>query len=1141
MTAAGWTRRAWWLAWATHPAVLGAIFVLVLSCALEPDARDVPGLLDAGARADVATRMEIAALAVGLGALLGAFAQALVALRRCPGRAASRRPWAERVDALAITLLLHAGVVAWAMADRPALYARAFYAQGGLRRTIQVVTCDVLGTSGVALLGLATAVLYVAGAPSRWRWPGFLMTAAARAIRARGVAAPLLGLLLAALVVAMAPRAAPVAAREGSGRPDVVLLALGSIRADRLDPRTMPKLAALAARGATFDRAYVSRAGGRSSWIPWLTGRYAKHRRDHAPDSTEAAPDLDALPSRLARAGYATAVLDDDGEGTLVRAPLGFQEIDAPAADARDLARRRVLAAQLPLLPFLTSRLGRLAFPAVRGIARAQDPDRVADDAIAAIEARRRSARPYFLTVALGSARAPGAHTARASRAAYRGRYKYDAVVDAGDAPPDADDVTQIRALYDDAVASVDAAVARIVTAAGRGDPGRRTILIVTSDQGASLFDAGRGVGDAGTLAGDGASHVPLVVIDPRQAAPRRVPDVVRDVDLVPTIYALAGVAPPADLDGRSFASALRGEPIEPALAFAESDDGGAGATSALDPALDVRVQRMARDRRWKLRYVPTRKGAVCTLFDTLADPGETRDVTVDHPAEKARLEAALRAWTLADPSMTIRGDLFVPRASAPAPYDVVWIVTHGRDAGATLDALSSRGVTFARAYAAATSTRAAMRAMLSGGRPGEVAPDDEARVPRLLRDRGLATGAFVADAVVPRGVASTAPAIDRDGFDRLDRVPDGATLSARALDWMASQRRARSPFFALCAYGAGHSTDAAVGALVRSLDSAGLGAHTLVVVTADHAGPARSPDEDVASTEVTTHVPIVLVLPGVLAPRTVTARVGTRDLAPTVLDLEGIDTVSRRVMSGRSLLPLARGVNEPDPRAVVTEGDGARAIIVESLRYIARAAGKRGGTDGLYDLGDDPGERHDLSRQRPDLLLEMRARLAAALAGVPIAGSVESLAPPRPTADVLRLRFSGGGRARRVSGTLTVGDPREGGRDHATAIEVEPVGAGKESIARRGARIELALTMLPADVVGLDLRVEPAGLPVRWELWMDDAPWPEGAVYAGRFGLAAPELLGGLVGDDARDDARAPAPPSIDPASDLGLFVTRE
>jgi hypothetical protein len=45
---------------------------------------------------------------------------------------------------------------------------------------------------------------------------------------------------------------------------------------------------------------------------------------------------------------------------------------------------------------------------------------------------------------------------------------------------------------------------------------------------------------------------VPLIVYDPRTGTRgKRIPNVVRDVDIAPTLYELAGVEAPSDLDGR--------------------------------------------------------------------------------------------------------------------------------------------------------------------------------------------------------------------------------------------------------------------------------------------------------------------------------------------------------------------------------------------------------------------------------------------------------------------------------------------------------------------------------------------------------------------------------------------------------------
>jgi arylsulfatase A-like enzyme len=168
---------------------------------------------------------------------------------------------------------------------------------------------------------------------------------------------------------------------------------------------------------------------------------------------------------------------------------------------------------------------------------------------------------------------------------------------------------------------------------------------------------------------------------------------VVRDVDLAPTLYDLTGVSPPGDLDGASVAPVLEGADLTPRLAFAETGlwfteevsgvdaslrlpyPGIAGTTEVdtdhgdevvlsreLRPLALVAKHRMARDDRYKLVYVPTRHGVRYFLYDTVADPGETRDVGAEHPTERSRLQGELWRWMLADSNMVERAGFLVPR-----------------------------------------------------------------------------------------------------------------------------------------------------------------------------------------------------------------------------------------------------------------------------------------------------------------------------------------------------------------------------------------------------------------------------------------------------------------------------------------------
>jgi arylsulfatase A-like enzyme len=650
-----------------------------------------------GARVDGRFGAALGAYAFAIGVGLGAFASGLALLRarlRDEGPHDLLRLIGDRFGIIVVT---HVWIVMGGMARTPQLYDEAWYQRGALPRTVQILATDVLGPVGVALLGFVAFLVYLLGSPSYW---GGWHDQARRSLTSiyprvrRSLAPGALGgaacLLLVVGLVACAsiPRGAPE-------RPNVLVIVASSLRADRVDARYAPHLAALATRGAHFDRAYATSGSTMPALVNLLTGRDPNRHGIHSSFARweDRARDFDAVPARFAQRGYATTAIADATGDVLRRVDLGFARVLAPSSDARDVARRRALARQGAILPFLDSRLGRDLFPAMRGLDEAPDDELLTDDAIRALDRERE--KPFFLTVVYSTTQAPYAALspwyARSTRAAYRGRFKYDAPIARGAEKADTEDVAQIHALYDGAVASVDASVGRLLAAVERRKLGDRTIVVLVADHGEGLHENGHGRGHGDHLFGDERSHVPFVIVN-RGASPMTVPAIVRDVDLAPTLYALADVAPPADLDGRPLDAAIRGEPLPPRPAFAETapwrgdvvglpdalrlptppidvasepDDAHGGERVLRADAIDaiaIARHRMVKDEHWKLVYAPTRSGGKFLLFDTDIDKGETHDVAAAHPDETARLEAQLWKWMLADPTMTRQGDLLVPR-----------------------------------------------------------------------------------------------------------------------------------------------------------------------------------------------------------------------------------------------------------------------------------------------------------------------------------------------------------------------------------------------------------------------------------------------------------------------------------------------
>ncbi|MFH1502303.1 MAG: sulfatase [Candidatus Eisenbacteria bacterium] len=196
---------------------------------------------------------------------------------------------------------------------------------------------------------------------------------------------------------------------------------------------------------------------------------------------------------------------------------------------------------------------------------------------------------------------------------------------------------------------------------------------------------------------------------------------------------------------------------------------------------------------------------------------------------------------------------------------------------------------------------------------------------------------------------------------------------------------------------------DDAVGGLLAVLDELGVRDRTVVVVTSDH-GEHMSEErlererwfghsevyEEACRVPLVVYVPgmhvagtqaegtraVVRRPPGDEAGRAVSELVTTMDLAPTLLDLAGIDGASA-AFAGRSMLPLLEG-GEWAERPVVVLGNPHTQTESVALRGGRWKLVARGGEPlELYDLAQDPGERMNVAHSHPSLADSMSAVLA--------------------------------------------------------------------------------------------------------------------------------------------------------------------
>jgi arylsulfatase A-like enzyme len=114
---------------------------------------------------------------------------------------------------------------------------------------------------------------------------------------------------------------------------------------------------------------------------------------------------------------------------------------------------------------------------------------------------------------------------------------------------------------YDESLLYVDAHVGRFLDWLRAKDLYDRTLIVVTSDHGES-FSRGYGI-HGGPLLHEDVIRIPLLVKEPEQRQPRRVPTAAEQADVAPTILALAGVPPHGGFEGRSLVPLLRGQALD--------------------------------------------------------------------------------------------------------------------------------------------------------------------------------------------------------------------------------------------------------------------------------------------------------------------------------------------------------------------------------------------------------------------------------------------------------------------------------------------------------------------------------------------------------------------------------------------------
>ncbi len=211
--------------------------------------------------------------------------------------------------------------------------------------------------------------------------------------------------------------------------------------------------------------------------------------------------------------------------------------------------------------------------------------------------------------------------------------------------------VELVRDLYDAELRRTDELLNRLWDALRRNGHWDDTLLVVISDHGEGLGDHDR-IGH-GTRLHEEILRVLLMIRTPeRVPGPRRIPDIVRTIDVMPTILELVGIRDPdLFMQGSSLVPLMRGEPSPPRDAFSHA--------VKLDPST-VPDQHTLRTRDWRL-IVDYDLGTV-QLFDLCDDPRELVDVSARESGVVAELTERLDRQRARDAALL---ELYGPRGSS--------------------------------------------------------------------------------------------------------------------------------------------------------------------------------------------------------------------------------------------------------------------------------------------------------------------------------------------------------------------------------------------------------------------------------------------------------------------------------------------
>jgi arylsulfatase A-like enzyme len=512
------------------------------------------------------------------------------------------------------------------------------------------------------------------------------------------------------------PEPGAVQTARRSGPPNIVMIGSDTLRSDRLDGsyarEVAPFLRGLIDKGVLFSHCYVPCARTAPSLLSMLTSRWPHEYgvRDNYVTDEESRLRVDSLATVLGSRGYDTAALSDWCGADMGKFTLGFDHTYAPADqwNIKYFLRQGPKDLRLLLSLFARNRFGKRFLPEIYYLGGVPLTDELGRDARRLINDLARHDRPFFLNLFFSTTHGPFGseypYYTRYADPAYAGESKFVMarlndpfeIIRRQGEPKEEFDLDQIIDLYDGCVTRFDDEIKHLMAHLEHCGLVENTLVVIYSDHGMEFFEHNTW-GQGNSVIGDVSNRIPLLICGPGISRTGIVRNPVRSIDLMPTLEELCGITRKRETDGVSLVPYLK-DPMARLELDVFSETGvwltdlpgippghlrypnllelltvrnkNTG-TISLKPEYErliIRAKdRMIRSGRWKLVYQPLQNGHLLKLFDMVADPACSVDVSAHYPHAVQVMWSRLETWILDDPIMDQNRRAFLHQSTSSA------------------------------------------------------------------------------------------------------------------------------------------------------------------------------------------------------------------------------------------------------------------------------------------------------------------------------------------------------------------------------------------------------------------------------------------------------------------------------------------